>query len=95
MLERDEFHLEFRRSFVDPTFDAVKSEIAKVEQVAWENYINGNKAPITAKAGQEFAEPDYDLSMEWKETRDKLIATEARQKEPATKSRVLLICGKQ
>lgn len=93
VLERDEFHLEFRRSFVDPTFDAVQPEIAKVEQVAWENYINGNKAPITAKAGPEFADPDYDLSVEWKATRDRLIAAEARQKDPATQSRVLLICG--
>jgi multimeric flavodoxin WrbA len=93
VLKRDEFHLEFRRSFVDPAFDTVKSEIAKVEQVAWENYINGNKAPITAKAGPEFAEPDYDLSVEWKATRDKLIAAEATQKNPATPSRALLICG--
>ncbi len=93
VLERDEFHLEFRRSFVDPTFDAVQSEIAKIEQVAWENYINGHKAPITAKAGPEFADPDYDLSVEWKATRDRLIAAESRQKDPATQSRVLLICG--
>ncbi|MDO8753819.1 MAG: flavodoxin family protein [Anaerolineales bacterium] len=93
VLKRDEFHLEFRRSFFDPSFDAVQTEIAKVEQVAWENYINGNKAPITAKAGPEFAEPDYDLSVEWKSTRDKLLAAEDRQKDPSTKSRVLLICG--
>jgi NADPH-dependent FMN reductase len=93
VLKRDEFHIEFRRSFFDPSFDAVQTEIAKVEQVAWENYINGNKAPITEKAGPEFAEPDYDLSVEWKSTRDKLIAAEDRQKDPSTKSRVLLICG--
>jgi multimeric flavodoxin WrbA len=93
VLGRDEFHLEFRRSFIDPTFEAVKSELAKVEQVAWENYINGHKAPFTAKAGPEFADPDYDLSVEWKSTRDKLIAAEARQKAPSTRSRVLLICG--
>jgi len=93
VLKRDEFHLEFRRSFFDPSFAAVQTEIEKVEQVAWENYINGKKAPITAKAGPEFAEPDYDLSVEWKSTRDKLIAAEDRQKDPSTKSKVLLICG--
>jgi multimeric flavodoxin WrbA len=92
-LERDEFHLEFRRSFYDPRFDAVKEELAKVEQIAWENYNDGRKSPITQKAGPEFADPDYDLSVEWKATRDKLIAAEALQKNPATKSRVLLICG--
>lgn len=92
-LEREEFHVEFQRSFIDPAFNAVQSEIAKVEQVAWENYINGNKAPVTAKAGPEFVDPDYDLSVEWKAARDTLIAAEARQKNPATRSRVLIICG--
>jgi multimeric flavodoxin WrbA len=92
-LERDEFHLEFQRSFHDPRFDAVKEELAKVEQIAWENYHDGRKSPVTQKAGPEFADPDYDLSVEWKATRDKLIATEALQKDPATRSRVLLICG--
>ena len=93
VLERNEFHLEFRRSFFDPTFDSVQLEIGKIEEIAWENYINGRKAPITEKAGPEFADPNYDLSVEWKATRDKLIATDATQKDPATKSRVLLICG--
>ena len=93
VLERNEFHLEFRRSFFDPTFDSVQLEIGKIEEVAWKNYINGRKAPITEKAGPEFADPNYDLSVEWKATRDKLIATDATQKDPATKSRVLLICG--
>jgi multimeric flavodoxin WrbA len=92
-LERDEFHLEFQRSFYDPRFDAVKEELAKVEQIAWENYHDGRKSPVTQKAGPEFADQDYDLSVEWKATRDKLIAAETQQKNPATRSRVLLICG--
>jgi multimeric flavodoxin WrbA len=92
-LSRDEFRLEFRRSFYDPKFDAVAEELAKVEQIAWENYHDGRKAPVTQKAGPEFADPDYDLSVEWKATRDRLIAAEALQKNPATRSRVLLICG--
>ncbi|WP_394780286.1 flavodoxin family protein [Undibacterium sp.] len=92
-LERDEFHLEFRRSFIDPSFESVKAEIGRIEQVAWDNYINSHKAPITEKAGPEFADPDYDMSVEWRATRDRLIAAEATQKNPATPSRVLLICG--
>lgn len=92
-LEREEFHLEFQRSFVGPAFDVVQPEIARIEEIAWQNYTTGNKAPITEKAGPGFADPDYDLSVEWRATRDKLIAAEARQKDPATRSRVLLICG--
>jgi multimeric flavodoxin WrbA len=92
-LDRDEFHLEFRRSFYDPRYEAVAEELTKVEQIAWENYDGSRKSPVTRKAGAEFADPDYDLSVEWKDTRDRLIAAEATQKNPATQSRVLLICG--
>ena len=92
-LERNEFHLQFFRSFVDPAFDTVKDALSKVEEVAWDNYSKGRKAPITEKAGKEFVDPDYDLSAEWKATRDRLLVAEKIQKDPATTSRVLLICG--
>src|ERR1035437_269389 len=93
MLGRDEFHLKFSRSFIDPAFSSVADALTQIEEVAWNNYSTGNKAPITAKAGNEFFNPDYKLSVEWKATRDKLLAAEATQKNPATPSRVLLICG--
>ena len=92
-LGRDEFHLQFFRSFVDPAFNAVKDALALVEEVAWDNYSEGHKAPLTEKAGTDFADPNYDLSVEWKATRDRLLAAEKTQKDPATPSRVLLICG--
>ena len=92
-LGRNEFHVQFSRSFVDPAFESVKDALARIEEVAWQNYTDGHKAPITAKAGSEFADPDYDLSVEWKETRDRLLAAEARQKDASTPSRVLLICS--
>ena len=93
VLKRKEFHLKFLRSFMDPAFGEVKDALSQVEEVAWSNYIKGNKAPVTEKAGAGFADPDYELSVEWKDTRDRLLAAEATQKDPATKSRVLLICG--
>ena len=92
-LKRNEFHLKFSRSFMDPAFDTVKAALKKVEDVAWDNYVKGNKAPFTEKAGAEFADPDYDLSVEWRATRDRLLAAEVAQKDPDTRSRVLLICG--
>ena len=92
-LGRDEFQLEFRKRFVDPTFDNVAEQIAKVEEVAWQNYKDGHKAPNKEKAGPEFANPDYDMSVEWKATRAALIAAEKVQKDPVTRSRVLVICA--
>jgi multimeric flavodoxin WrbA len=92
-LERQEFTLRFMRSFMDPDFDPVRDALAKVEEVAWVNYRDSHKAPRTQKAGPEFADPDYDLSIEWKETRDRLLEAEKRQKDAQTRSRVLLIIG--
>ncbi|MES2898612.1 MAG: flavodoxin family protein [Pseudomonadota bacterium] len=92
-LGRDEFHLVFTRSFMDPAFQAVASELGKVEQTAWENYEASHKAPLTLKAGPEFKHPEYELSIEWKQARDRLLAAEAHQKNPSTTSRVLLING--
>ncbi|MYM66891.1 NADPH-dependent FMN reductase [Pseudoduganella sp. FT55W] len=92
-LNREEFALQFMRSFADPAFGAVKEALTQVEQVAWQNYDAGRKAPVTQKAGPQFADPDYDLSVEWKATRDRLLAAEQRQKDPQTRSRVLLING--
>jgi len=90
-LERDEFHRKFIGQFFDPAFEAVAGELAKVEEIAWQAYQNKRKAPRTVKAGPGFADPDYDLSIEWKQTRDRLLAAEAKQKDPATPSRVLVI----
>jgi multimeric flavodoxin WrbA len=90
-LNRDEFHLRFMRKFYDPAYETVSRELASVEEIAWKNYIDSHKAPVTVKAGPGFADPDYDLSVEWKEAHDRLLAAEARQKDPATRSRVLVI----
>lgn len=93
-LDRHEFHEQFQKSFIDPRFTHLKDAIAEVEEVAWKNYHDkGHKAPLTEKAGAEFFNPDYDLSIEWKKTRARLRLAEIKQKNPATPSRVLLICG--
>jgi multimeric flavodoxin WrbA len=92
-LNRDEFHLVFSRDFYDPAYQAVAQELAAVEEVAWKAYVDAHKAPVTVKAGPGFADPDYDLSIEWKEAHDRLRAAQARQKDPATPTRILLING--
>jgi multimeric flavodoxin WrbA len=92
-LGRDEFHLKFQQSFDDPAFHEVKEALSKVEQVAWVNYLEGHKSPITEKAGAHFEDPDYDLSVEWKASSKRLAELDILQKNSLTPSRVLLICG--
>jgi multimeric flavodoxin WrbA len=92
-LSRQEFHERFRSFFMDPGYDKEPEALAHVEDIAWDAYINSRKAPHTQKAGKEFADPDYDLSIEWLATRARLQQADRKRKDPATKSRVLLIIG--
>lgn len=91
--DREEFGRRFRQSFFDPAFERERDAIARLEQIAWEAFKEGRKAPRTVKAGPGFADPQYDLSVEWLETRARLHAAQARQKDAGSKSRVLVICG--
>jgi multimeric flavodoxin WrbA len=92
-LARNEFHLRFMQSFFDPAYQAEQAALARLEEIAFQAYQEGRKAPVTQKAGPGFADPDYDLSVEWRATRDQLIAAQQRWGEASTPSRVLLVCG--
>src|SRR4051794_16796459 len=90
---RDVFRERFLAQFHDPAFRAEQPALDRLETIAWDAFQEGRKAPITRKAGPEFADPDYDLSTEWYETRKRLHAATARWKDPATRSRVLVIAA--
>ncbi|MBW8831018.1 MAG: flavodoxin family protein [Burkholderiales bacterium] len=92
-LSREVFVERFRQSFYDPKFEPEKEALRRIEVIAWDAYEKSRKAPITQKAGPGFADPDYDLSVEWVAARNRLIDAEKRQKDPSTSSRVLVICG--
>jgi len=92
-IPREEFRKRFEANFMDPAFGPVRDAIRNLEALAWDGYQAGRKAPITQKAGSGFADPDYDLSVEWKETRDRVLKIDTLQKSAATKSRALVVCG--
>src|SRR5687767_2457926 len=92
-MPREEFARRFRANFYDPAFGKESEAIARLEAIAWDGYEQDRKAPKTAKAGAGFHDPDYELSVEWRETRDRLVAAEKKQKDPGTRSRVLVIVG--
>jgi multimeric flavodoxin WrbA len=92
-LSRDEFARRFREQFYDPAFEPLNAEIERLTQVAWDAYAEGRKSPRTVKAGEGFADPNYDLSIEWLQTRDTIRRAQAKHRDPATTCRVLLICS--
>ena len=92
-LSREAFGRRFRESFYDPAFRQVDDAIAQIEVIAWEAYDDSRKAPITRKAGPGYADPDYDLSVEWIETRERLDQAQAIWSDPAAPTRALVICA--
>ncbi len=92
-LSRIQFHDRFTQSFKDPMFAPEEAALSRVEAVAWEAYKDSRKSPVTEKAGKGYADPGYDLSVEWVGTRDRLRRADAVRRNARTRSRVLLIIG--
>jgi NADPH-dependent FMN reductase len=91
-LSRDEFRTRFRARFLDPAYEAVATEVAAVEEVAWDAYTHHRKAPRTRAAGPGFADPSYELSLDWLATRDAIHAAQARHDEVGP-PRILVVAG--
>ncbi|MFC4274432.1 flavodoxin family protein [Achromobacter aloeverae] len=92
-LDRATFRERFMQRFYDPAFAPEEAALRRLEDIAWQNYQASRKSPVTAKAGPGHADPDYDLSVEWTAARQRIEQAQARQRDPATPSRVLLISG--
>ena len=82
-LARDEFERRFKSRFSDPAFEPLAREIQALADVAWDAYSDDRKAPHTRKAGPGFADPSYDLSVDWLAARDAIAAAQRRHEDPA------------
>ncbi|MGY8905301.1 MAG: flavodoxin family protein [Burkholderiales bacterium] len=92
-LTRTTFHERFCATFTAPSFRVEDDGIARLEEIAWRAYIDGNKAPFTQKSGPGYADPSYDLSSEWVATKTRIEAAQQRWWDPVISSRTLVICG--
>lgn len=92
-LGEDEFKRRFREQFVDPAFHPLGSEVERIASAAWDAYAHSRKSPHTQKAGSGFADPDYDISVDWIRARDAIAEAQRRHAIPHPPSRVLLVNG--
>lgn len=90
-LDRATFGQRFRQSFADPRFDQAKDQIAVLEDIAWQNYQDGRKAPRTRAAGVGYADPDYKIATEWLDTKAAIDAAKQTQKQSDTPNQVLIV----
>ena len=92
-LTREEFERRFRARFYDPAFEKVDRQISDILEVAWQAYDEYHKSPRTRKAGPGFADPEFELPIEWLETRERIQQAEREQKDATRPGRVLLVCA--
>ncbi len=90
-LDRAEFERRFRERHADPQFAEASEELAVVLDAAWRNYSEHRKSPRTRKAGPDFADPTYDLSLDWLATRDAVRAAATEHRDTSLPPRVLLV----
>jgi multimeric flavodoxin WrbA len=92
-LEKNEFVRRFEDRFYDPAFEALTEPLEALANTAWDNYEASRKAPRRRAAGEGFANPDYELPVEWLEARARIAAAQKVHDDRTTTSRVLVICG--
>lgn len=92
-LTKSEFQSRFQERFYDPAFEKVRNQIDAAGDVAWEGYHEYRVSPRGRRAGPGFADPEFELPVEWLETRRRLRLAEKVQKDAASPSRILIVCG--
>jgi multimeric flavodoxin WrbA len=92
-LDKAEFTRRLLRHFQDPVFEADRDAIDRIVAGAWDGYANSRKSPRTRKAGDGFADPEYELSLDWLEARAAIALANEQYADPARPRRILVICG--
>ncbi len=92
-LTRREFEKRFRAKFYDPLFDALAPQLDAIVDTAWTAYNDYHKSPRVRRAGRGYANPDYELSDEWRATSAAIKAAERQHRRKGGRSRILLING--
>jgi len=92
-LSREEFEQRYRRRFVDPAFKPLQRELDAIVAAAWDGYSHSRKAPVTRKAGPGFADPEYDISVDWLAAREAILQAQRRHDDVEKTPRILIING--
>lgn len=92
-LSREAFERRYRSQFVDPVFAPLQRELDAIVAAAWDAYSHSRKAPVTRKAGAGFADPDYDLAVDWLAARAAILEAQRRHDDASVAPRILIING--
>jgi multimeric flavodoxin WrbA len=92
-LSREEFGRRYRGRFADPVFQPLQRELDAIIEAAWDAYSHSRKSPVTRKAGPGFADPAYEIAVDWFDARDAILAAQRRHDDAGETPRILIIKG--
>jgi multimeric flavodoxin WrbA len=92
-LDESEFRRRFLAQFQDQAFEPLAAELGKVAAAAWDAYAHHRKSLRTRKAGNQFADPSYDLSIDWLAARAAILDAQRRHDERSTPAILLINCS--
>jgi multimeric flavodoxin WrbA len=92
-LEEADFKRRFLSRFPDPAFEPLAGELDKIAAAAWDAYSHQRKSPRTRPAGPGFADPTYDLAVDWIDAKAAVDAAQVRHDDRDGPCRVLLVNG--
>jgi multimeric flavodoxin WrbA len=92
-ISRHEFDKRFRERFFDPAFEKVETELKAIIEVAWQAYIGYNKNPRKREAGKDYADPKFELPVEWLAAKAAIDKAAKQQGDKKSPSRILLVNG--
>jgi multimeric flavodoxin WrbA len=92
-VSEQQFRERLRERFYDPLFEKAGAQVEQLIGIAWQVYSESHKSPRTREAGEGFADPTMQLSVQWLATRDAIAAAQREHDDPNARSQVLLICS--
>src|SRR3954447_17206265 len=92
-LPRKQFEERYRSRFADPVFKPLQAELDAIIAAAWDAYSHSRKAPVTRRGGPGFADPEYEISVDWLAAREAIRAAQRTHDDSGEPGRVLIING--
>jgi multimeric flavodoxin WrbA len=92
-LPRAEFERRYRSRFADPAFASLQRELDEIIAAAWDAYSHSRKSPVTRKAGRGFADPQYEIAVDWLEAREAILQAQRIHDDRERTPGILLING--
>jgi multimeric flavodoxin WrbA len=92
-LGRDAFEKRYRSRFADPVFAPLERELASIVAAAWDAYSNSRKSPLTRRAGPGFADPEYEIAIDWLAAHEAVAAAQRIHDDADAVPRILIVNG--